>query len=114
MGETIWRKQELIWMGRTLLHLKKFDPQLAFKCLKACGVIRALQFICDEDKQVPAVKFIPGSGLSVFILHNFSEVLIQILSLFSPLFFSVQGEMSEPWFGVYEKSGEEVVNMLTS
>lgn len=63
-------------MGRTLLHLKKFDPQLAFKCLKACGVIRALQFICDEDKQVPAVKFIPGSGLSVFILHNFSKVLI--------------------------------------
>lgn len=71
-------------MGRKWLHPKKFDPQLAFKCLKSCGVIRALQFICNEDKQVPAVKFIPGSGLRVFILHNFSEVLFQILFLFFP------------------------------
>lgn len=55
-------------MGRRWLCLKKFDPQLAFKCLKACGIIRALHLVCTEDKQVPAVKFIPGSGLKSFYL----------------------------------------------
>lgn len=83
-------------MGRTWLHLKKFDPQLAFKCLKARGVIRVLHFICNEDKQVPAVKFIPGSGLKSFyppqLFRSFDSDFISDF----PLSLSGQDEMSAP------------------
>lgn len=101
--ETSWRKQELIWVGRTWLCLKKFDPQLAFKCLKACGVIRALHLVCTEDKQVPAVKFIPGSGLKSFYLPQlFRSFYLDPISVFP---FSLSGMNAEPQFGVCEKSG---------
>lgn len=91
-------------MGRKWLHLKKFDPQLAFKCLKAYGAIRALHFSCNEDKQVPAVKFIPGSGLKGFYsLQLFRSFGSDFISVFR-FSHSGQAEMYKPWFCVCKKS----------
>lgn len=106
-GDTIWRKQELIWLGGTWLHWKKFDPQLAFECLEACGVIRALHFICNEGKQVPAVKFIPGSGPKSFhALQLFRSFDSDFISAFLPSLFG-QAEMSGHWFGIFQKYGKK-------
>lgn len=80
-------------MSRTWLHLKNFDPQLAFEYLKACGVIRALQFICNEDKQMPDVKIYSWIWTQSFyplqLFRSFDSDFISVL----PLSFSSQDEM---------------------